>query len=155
METKPSTPFAPVIQPAVPADYDGVVELLTAARLPVQGLSSRLAHALIARDSEGRLAGCVALEIYGSVALLRSLAVSPSRRGQGLGERLAGGALRLAADTGARDVYLLTETAAGFFPRFGFAAEDRSLAPASLRASAEFQSACPATATLMHATVRP
>ncbi|MEP6768640.1 MAG: arsenic resistance N-acetyltransferase ArsN2 [Acidobacteriota bacterium] len=144
----------PFIEPAVPADYDGVVQLLMAARLPVQGLSSRLPHALIARDSEGRLAGCVALEVYGSVALLRSLAVSPSRRGQGLGERLAGEALKLAAHAGARDVYLLTETAAGFFPRFGFVTEDRSLAPAPLRASAELQSACPASAILMHAKVR-
>ncbi|MCA1579818.1 MAG: arsenic resistance N-acetyltransferase ArsN2 [Acidobacteria bacterium] len=148
MDTTPS------IQPAVPADYDGVVELLTAARLPIQGLSSRLPHALVARDSGGRLAGCVALEVYGPVALLRSLAVSPERRGQGLGERLAGEALKLAAGAGARDVYLLTETAAGFFPRFGFATEDRSLAPEPLRASAEFLSACPATATLMHARVR-
>ena len=141
------------IRPAWPSDYDPVLQLLSAARLPVMGLSETLPDALVAVGPDGRLAGCVALELYGSIALLRSLAVAGERRGQGLGERLAGKALELAVSAGARDVYLLTETAAGFFPRFGFAEEDRALAPASLRESVEFRSACPSTAILMHVTV--
>lgn len=144
----------PWIEPAAPGDYDGIVGLLNEAGLPTDGLSPSLPNALVARDLEGSLAGCVALEVYGQVALLRSLAVSPARRGQGLGERLTAEAMKLAAGAGVRDVYLLTETAGGFFPRFGFAAESRSLAPQALGASAEFQSACPASATLMHVTVR-
>ncbi|MEP6801531.1 MAG: arsenic resistance N-acetyltransferase ArsN2 [Acidobacteriota bacterium] len=139
------------IRSAGPADFDAVVALLTAARLPVQGLSSTLPGALVAVAPDGRLAGCVALEFYGPAALLRSLAVASERRGQGLGERLTAEALRLAAATGASDVYLLTETAAGFFPRFGFVREERSQAPAPIQDSVEFRSVCPSTAILMHA----
>ena len=97
--------------------------------------------------------GCVALEVYPEAALLRSLIVSAGERGRGLGERLTAEALRMARERGAREVYLLTETAREFFPRFGFAVADRAVAPASLRGSAEFRSACPASAVLMRRSV--
>ncbi len=42
------------------------------------------------------------------------------RRGTGLGVEIVSQALRLAATLGAREVYLLTTSAAGFFPKFGF-----------------------------------
>ena len=56
----------------------------------------------------------------------------------------------LLADSG---LPLLTETAARFFPRFGFAVEDRSSAPPAVRESVEFRAACPASAVMMHARV--
>lgn len=97
--------------------------------------------------------GCVAVESYGVVALLRSLAVSSAERGGGLGAELTREALKVARTLGARDIYLLTETARDFFPRFGFAVEDRAAAPTTLHGSVEFQSACPASAVMMHARV--
>lgn len=48
------------------------------------------------------------------------------------------------------EVYLLTTTAATYFPRLGFTEVPRASAPAALLASREFQDACPQTATLMH-----
>ncbi len=138
------------LRPAGPSDYDAVVGLLSAAGLPIEGLSPTLSHAVVAVQPDGVIAGCVAVESYGKAALLRSLAIAPSFRGQGLGQRLAVEALRLAAAAGAREVYLLTETAAEFFPRLGFAARDRASAPALVQQSIEFRSACPSSAVLMH-----
>jgi amino-acid N-acetyltransferase len=43
-------------------------------------------------------------------------------------------------------VALLTETAAGWFPRFGFHPVDRAALDPALAASAELAGACPATA---------
>jgi amino-acid N-acetyltransferase len=43
-------------------------------------------------------------------------------------------------------VALLTETADGWFPRFGFRPVPREALPAALSASAELRGACPATA---------
>jgi amino-acid N-acetyltransferase len=140
------------IRPARPEDYGAVEALLKAAGLPLDGLSEHVSRALVARRG-ARIVGCVALEIHEGAALLRSLAVSEAERGQRLGERLAKDALGLARDAGAGDVYLLTETAVAFFPRFGFSVEDRSLAPAALQRSVEFLTACPASAVLMHAKV--
>lgn len=138
------------LRPPEPADFGGVAALLRASGLTVDGLEAALVHGLVA-SRDGRLVGCVALELYDGNALLRSLAIAAEFRGQGLGRLLTRRALELAGRLGSRDVYLLTETAGAFFPRFGFAAEDRSNAPAALQDSVEFRSACPKSALLMHA----
>lgn len=131
-------------------DLQPASELLKASGLPLDGFFDHLEHALVATRA-GRIVGVVELEVYGDSALLRSLVVAPSERGMRLGERLTADALALARHRGAHDVYLLTETAERFFPRFGFAAEDRSLAPEALHQSEEFRTACPASAVMMHA----
>jgi hypothetical protein len=59
-------------------------------------------------------------------------------------------ALDLARNCGVTDVYLLTTTAAEFFPRLGFARIARDAAPRVVQTSTEFQSACPASAAAMH-----
>jgi N-acetylglutamate synthase-like GNAT family acetyltransferase len=140
------------IRPAEPRDFPQAARLLADSGLPLDGLEERFSDALVASRGE-RIVGCVALEIYEDQALLRSLVVAPDERGGRLGERLTSEALGLARAAGIRDVYLLTETAARFFPHFGFAAEDRSSAPPAVRESVEFRTACPASAVLMHARV--
>jgi amino-acid N-acetyltransferase len=52
-------------------------------------------------------------------------------------------------------VFLLTTTAEGFFPRFGFEAVRHADVPASVQASVEFQSACPASAIVMRKRLAP
>lgn len=140
------------IRPARTSDLPAAVALVEQAGLPVEGFPEHLDHALVATDATG-IVGCVELEIHEGSALLRSLVVAPGQRGRGLGERLTLEALHLASSLGAGDVYLLTETASEFFPRFGFAAADRASAPPALRDSVEFRSACPASAVMMHARV--
>jgi amino-acid N-acetyltransferase len=140
------------IRPAGTPDFPQAAGLLADSGLPLDGLEERFAHALVASRGE-RIIGCVALEIYEDQALLRSLVVARNERGGRVGERLTVEVLRLARTSGVRDVYLLTETAADFFPRFGFAIEDRASAPPALRQSVEFRAACPASAVMMHAKV--
>ena len=140
------------IRSALAADGSSAEMLLRETGLPLAGFREHLDDALVAlRHHE--LVGVVELEVYGTDALLRSLVVASPERGRRTGERLAAEALALAGRRGVRDVYLLTETAAGFFPRFGFAIEPRSAAPPALQESVEFRSACPESATLMHARI--
>lgn len=141
------------IRPAERGDFEDAAALLRESGLTLEGLDERFEDALVA-SLEGQIVGCVALELYGRDVLLRSLVVAPSVRSRGLGERLAGEALRLAAARGASDVYLLTETAQGFFPRFGFRVEDRSSAPPAILESVEFRTACPKSAVMMHRRVQ-
>ena len=138
------------IRPARTDDLEPATALLSESKLPLAGFAEHLADALVA-TREGRVVGVVELELYGRAALLRSLVVAPSERGARLGERLAAGAMRLAEDRGIGDVYLLTETAERFFPRFGFEIEERRLAPEALKRSEEFKTACPESAVMMHA----
>ena len=141
------------IAPATPKDLTEILELLERAGLPRAGLDRHLSTTLVARDTNG-ICGTAALEVYGASALLRSVAVSPERRGEGLGQALTAAALDLARARNVRRVYLLTETAGRFFPRFGFREiRRRDVDPAVLR-SEEFTSACPDTALVME-TSRP
>ena len=125
-----------------------VVAFLTANRLPEAGLADHATDLLVARQRSG-IVGSAALEVYGGDALLRSVAVDPAFRGTGLGQRLTRAALDRARGRGATRVFLLTETAAAFFPKFGFTAIDRSSVPESIRGTVEFASACPAAARVM------
>ena len=137
------------LRPAEPEDLDQASALLAASGLPLEGFAEHLGGAVVATRG-GQVVGVVELEMYGDSALLRSLAVTASDRGARLGERLTSDALVLARERGVRDVYLLTQTAERFFPRFGFATEDRALAPEPIRQSKQFRGACPESAVMMH-----
>jgi amino-acid N-acetyltransferase len=76
--------------------------------------------------------------------LLRSVAVRAEQRGRGVGAELVRAALAAAGPR--RPVALLTETGAGWFPRFGFRPVERAALDPALAASAELAGACPATA---------
>ena len=58
-------------------------------------------------------------------------------------------ALERARELGLRELYLLTTTAAAYFPRFGFERIGREALPSSLQASEELRGACPASAAAM------
>ncbi|RME53616.1 MAG: GNAT family N-acetyltransferase [Caldilineae bacterium] len=141
-----------LIRPAEPEDASAFLRLLEACHLPTAGAAACLPTTLLAWDAD-QLAGSAALEVYGPVALLRSVAVHPTRRGQGLGRNLVKAALKLAQDLGVEQVYLLTETAADYFPRFGFVPVPRDQVDARVQGSVEFTSACPASARAMVLTL--
>jgi len=140
------------IHAAKPTDLPDILALLKAAALPVAGIENHVETALVAKESE-RLLGCAAVEVYGQVGLLRSVAVDAGRRGEGLGEELTKAALELARKRGVRDIYLLTTTASHFFPRFGFTAIPRAELDPALQQSEELRGACPASALAMRAAL--
>jgi len=138
----------PDITPAAPTDLPAILELLAASKLPRASIEAHVASTLVARDDSG-IVGSAALELYGAAALLRSVAVATERRGQGLGAALTVAALDLARRRGVRTVYLLTETAGQFFPKFGFAAITRAQVEPAVLESPEFTTACPKSAMVM------
>ena len=136
------------LEHATAADISGIVALLAQHHLPVDGVNDRLATTLVARDAE-TIVGTAALEVFLDGALMRSVAVAPAYQGSGLGRRLTNAILDLAANQHAPAVYLLTTTADRYFPRFGFTRIVHEDVPPRVRASVEFTSSCPATATVM------
>ena len=136
------------IENATAADRDAVLALLAAEGLPAAGLQEHFAEAIVARRG-GTVVGSAALEIYQGGALLRSVAVTAPVRGTGLGARLTQAAIERARARRLPAVYLLTTTADAYFPRFGFVPITRAEVPASVQASVEFRSACPASAIVM------
>jgi amino-acid N-acetyltransferase len=136
------------IRNATDADLKAVERLLLESDLPIEGVTENFANFLIAENETG-IAGAIGLERHGSVALLRSAVIAPEHRGGGIGRRLVEELLSRAAAAGIQNIYLLTTTAEEYFPRFGFERSTRSSVPAALKQSAEFQGACPETATVM------
>jgi amino-acid N-acetyltransferase len=136
-----------VIKPV--ANSMPLMQFLAACNLPVSDLSCAESLQLFGAFSGSDLIGTVGLELTAPVALLRSLAVAPAHRGQGVGERLVALAERHAAMNGVDALYLLTTTAASFFTKLGYAFAERADAPAAIQATAQFSGLCPASSIFM------
>jgi amino-acid N-acetyltransferase len=136
------------IRAATETDLPGVRRLLEMEHLPLAGVHEHVGTMVVAKDGD-EIIGAAAVELYADGALLRSVVVSPAVQGQGLGHQLTLAALNVARASGSHTAFLLTTTAEHFFPKLGFERISRDVVPASVQASIEFQSACPASAVVM------
>ena len=137
------------VRPATPADWLVIAALLEANGLPLDGAQAHLETFWLAAAEDGEVLGVSGLEVYGKVGLLRSVAVRPTHHGQGVGTLLVAHALRAAADLELASVHLLTLNARDYFARLGFQLMQIDDAPQALKASAEFQGACPSSALFL------
>jgi amino-acid N-acetyltransferase len=127
----------------------GYVErLLERADLPTADVRSSAATFYVGRHGGGRV-GVAGLEIHGSDALLRSVAVEPSVRGRGFGTALCDRLERKARTGDVETLYLLTTTATDFFVGLGYVETERAKVPAPIRGTAEFADLCPSSATCL------
>ncbi|MEM1412788.1 MAG: GNAT family N-acetyltransferase, partial [Pseudomonadota bacterium] len=85
----------------------------------------------------------------GEVALLRSVATSADLRGRGVARALVQALEALAVEERFQALYLLTESAEGYFESQGYLQVDRSSVPVAVRASRQFSSLCPDSAVVM------
>ncbi|MFL5485180.1 MAG: arsenic resistance N-acetyltransferase ArsN2 [Gemmatimonadaceae bacterium] len=136
------------IRNATVDDLTDIERLLSVNQLPLDGVKENVRDFIVAENGD-EIAGAIGLEKFGNVALLRSAVVAAEYRGRGVGRNLVERALARCEETGIDELYLLTTTAEEYFPRFGFARTTRSAVPDALKASAEFQGACPDTAVVM------
>lgn len=141
-----------IVEPATPDDLPAIRRLLEASGLPQSDLVDAT-HVQFWVAREGAVIGAVGLERFGTSGLLRSLVVAPGARRLGVGARLVGALESAATAGGVRNLVLLTQTAASFFARRGYAVIERSRAPAEVHESSEFKSLCPASATCMVKTL--
>ncbi len=131
---------------------EAIVTLLKTNDLPVSDLGTGQRIFLVAL-SDGKIIGCVAIENYGDAGILRSLAVNNDYRGKGIGQKLVAEAESWSRDNGLKNLYLLTTTAADFFPKMGWENTERTSVPESIAKSSEFASICPSIAVCMHKTI--
>lgn len=152
-----STTTAPSFRSAMPSDLASIEHLLVASGLPVAGVAdivtTRPADFIVveAPDDIGRLQLIAAggLEVCCDTALLRSVAVRRDWQAHGIGHDLIRRIVCIAEDRGLHALYLLTQTAEHYFPRFGFDVISRDSVPPEIAETLEFKSACPASAVAM------
>lgn len=126
-QTGPAARSAPIIRPARQVEIDAMLalfadEVRAGKMLPRDPatVAAQLGDWLAAED-DGRIVGCVSLVFFNEeLCELRSLAVHPEHRGNGLGGELIRAAVELARQRGMRRVLTLTR-AVGVFERAGFA----------------------------------
>jgi amino-acid N-acetyltransferase len=123
--------------------------LLVEAKLPMSDLLPKHLEHFFACGPVEAPQGVVGLEIYGKVALLRSLAVSIKTRGNGYAKALISHAERYAQSQRVIEIYLLTTTAAELFERVGYRRIDRESAPDAIRKTEEFSALCPSSSAFM------
>ncbi len=123
--------------------------LLAACGLPEADLEAAHFQHFFGCGPESEPRGIVGVELLGPVALLRSLAVHESARGRGCGARLVREAERHAAANRVRELYLLTESADGFFLALGYEPVERAAVPEPIRGTGEFTHLCPSGARVM------
>jgi amino-acid N-acetyltransferase len=143
------------VRAATSDDRNDIERLLVDSRLPTDGIEAILAarpadFVVTELRGDAGVVGVAGLEICDDSALLRSVAVRPDFQGQHLGRQLVEHAIQRAEDSGVGSLYLLTTTAAEYFPRFGFRVIDRARVPSAIAETIEFTSACPASAIAMH-----
>jgi len=136
------------VRPATAHDVSAVETLLACFDLPTAGVADHIADFVVAEDG-GTIVASAGIELYGTSALLRSVAVKPAYRGQGLARVLVEHLLVRARRTGVRTIFLLTSTAPDYFARLGFAAIPDVDVDPGVRASKEFDSCCCAGAQTM------
>lgn len=145
------------VRSATGADLAHVEHLLRESGLPTEGVAELitthptdfLVGEVTAPDGLPQVVAVAGLEVHEPFALLRSTAVDPTWRDQGLGARLTRELIRLAESRSIEALYLLTTTAEEYFPRFGFVRVLRDEVPPAIAATSEFHTACPQSAAVM------
>lgn len=140
------------IRRAEPADFPVIRTLLAANALPDEGLELLQGDFVVAEDGLDVI-GVAGVEDCGLYGLLRSVAVDSKWRSHGVARRLVDRLIEDARRAGKSELYLLTTTAEGYFPNFGFEATTRDAVPDPIRATEEFTTVCPASATVMKLTL--
>ncbi|MBL7222017.1 MAG: N-acetyltransferase [Phycisphaerae bacterium] len=95
----------------------------------MEGTYNSLREFQVATDDDGRIVGCVAVDIFWmDLAEVKSLAVAPEMVGQGIGRQLLTAAIEDARRMGVTKLFTLTYEQ-GFFQRQGFEVIDRHALP--------------------------
>jgi len=124
-----------------------ILALLRENDLPVSDLDET--KTLFACLSNGDVIGTGGLESFRDFALLRSISIKKDLQKTGLGKIVVGELEKMARQNGINCLYLLTNTAAGFFTKQGYETIGRETVPVEIKNTTEFSSICPSTAEVM------
>jgi len=126
------------IIPATGFDIPFITKLLLNAELPPDDLERWIDNFLLLYVN-GNTVGCIGLEIWGKVGLLRSFVISEDYRSKGLGIKLYDRLLALAKAMNLSSILLLAIGASIFLEKNGFKFIDRNEAPESVKNSIQFK----------------
>ena len=142
-----------VLRTPTAQDLPEIATLLEESELPTGDLHDQQLSLFLVGGAGGKISVVGGLERCRNTALIRSIATSAAMRSRGLAGDIIVALENLAEAQGFDTLYLLTETAEGFFEARGYVQIERSAVPEPVRASQQFSSLCPGSATVMFKTL--
>jgi len=139
---------AATIRAARGEDFPQVRALLERNDLPIDGVPENLTGYAVATHDD-RVVGVAGIEHCDNYSLLRSVAVDENARNHGIARTLVEQLIDEERAMRTKSIFLLTTTAASYFPMLGFAVVERESVPDAIRATQEFRETCPSSATVM------
>lgn len=129
-------------------DFEAFRAQLRASNLPADDLNFNK-DLLVGYFEGNALVGTGGLEVYGEFGLLRSLSVKLGIRGKSVGTNITDYLIDEAKRRKLKAIFLLTETARGFFLKRGFQDTSRENIPDALKVSSEFSNLSAASTNVM------
>jgi N-acetylglutamate synthase-like GNAT family acetyltransferase len=130
-------------------ERDGLKAALTRAGLPADDIFAPGPQFWRFATHDDVPAGFGGIEVHGTDALLRSVVTLPPLRRRGIARAIVAALEAEAIVMKCSAVWLLTATARQLFEKLGYVAVDRAQVPAAIRASTQYSSLCPDSATVM------
>ena len=118
-------------------EISNIESILKEVNLPTEEILPHINNFLLLKVKKMNI-GTIGLEIYETIAILRSFAVRPDYQGKGVGLLLFDKVIELARNKNIAELYLLTETAEKFFKKNGFEVFPRANVPDRLKSTFEF-----------------
>lgn len=130
------------------SEFSSIKTLLHSVNLPGSDLESAPIHFFGIKENN-ELIATSALEICGSNAILRSIAIHPDFQKSGYGKQIVKFLEKRAIELGINKFFLLTTTAETFFKKLEYQPVKRESCPDEIISSAPFRGICPSTATCL------
>ena len=137
---------------ALESDLQTITEILSVNNLPSNDCAKHLGN-FVVFEANGEIIGIGGMELFRTVALIRSIAVTTEHRKKGLAKKIIKTLEDKAKQKGVKAVYLLTESAVLYFTNQGFSIKDRTNIPVSIMQTQQFKELCPASATVMYKAI--
>lgn len=137
---------------ATKKDLPDILLLLKEVDLPSEGVDHHIKYFLVLKV-QGKLLGCVGVEIFKKSCLLRSLAITTVEQGKGYGQILVKTVLKVIRRKKIKKVYLLTIDGADYFRRFNFRVIKRNEVASEIQKTLAFNLQCCRTAICMFRSI--
>ena len=142
------------IQQFTGADFTPIIQLLKENNLPWSDIELGKQFFFIAKR-ENQIVGCIGIEVYESLGMLRSFSITESYKNNSLGKMLYNKLIEYCLDNELQKLYILTTTADKYFEKLGWKMIRRDVVPLIIQNSNEFSSICPSSAACMELSLVP
>lgn len=130
------------------SDIEVIKEILNANHLPYIDCHEHIENFFVA-EINGLIIGVGGFENLNSLGLLRSIAVKSEYQNRGIAKQIYSLIDSKAQSLGFESLFLLTESAVGYFESFGYKIIERAEVPLQIKQTKQFKDLCPSSSMVM------